>query len=346
MPEETRSDDISLVDLIRPLHERRRLLLSAVLLLALVCLGFALWTVLAQEAKQTQAFVVKLAQPLAFKDFQDVAAQVDKSSNGMLTVDYKRTPQDQRFPKGRDPFEGYFDDKGQWTQVSLDTLYFQGPAIAASLKATLIEFQTQRVLTRLIDDQIKRYSVPRDLVGLLRAEQKTQERLALLGQFEGTYPSLIRPNLTLNDRVIPVESQIMSAQLELQNLKGQHNDIALDELRSAYYQAILGLLRDSKLSPTTAIAVAYQTVIAGTTAPLAQQLASERTNLEYFVADRTATIPVLTSVVEVHVAKPSVTKELGLIAVWFAGGLLALLVVIYTLAFAARFRANLTASDS
>jgi len=380
------ADEISLVDLVMPLYRRKKFLGLGAVVLAVGCVvgTFALdWVT---RATGGTSYIVNLAVGMSYDDFRQLNG-MEWPGLGKLGFTYKFGDKDPRFPTGRDSFVGYYE-ANKLIQADVDTVMVSATnGTIGNLQDFVVKEQAFKAIHDLISDNLKSVipTVPIDLfklvdplkpvdptqkltvVDLIRELQKIEEKIALLQKFQSIYPSLIRSNLTLNDKVVPVETQIMDAELNRKLLRETLDDIALKRAIQYFYRAIPDLsdpvvealkkLRDKTLvmpdlqaGILSRVAIAFdqtmtkfnfeETPTSLTRAQLEDYLASERNNLERTLIDQLSAISLQTKVAEQGIAG-SLSDQIKTMALVFVAGLFLLVLWVYGAQLAGRLRTKL-----
>ncbi|MEI8095211.1 MAG: hypothetical protein WCG80_13465 [Spirochaetales bacterium] len=323
------NDEISLVDLVMPLYRQRRVLTVGAIVLAAVCLLGALASSWYQRTTAGTQYKVNLAVGMAYDDFQGLLG-FQWPGLGTLGLSYRSGDKDPRYPTGHDSFAGYYEG-GKLVQTEVDSLTVSATAgTPLALQDFLVKEQTFKAANDAIRGKLAEVASPGpaaklNVVDLIRGLQKIEDKLVLLKGFQATYPSLIRSNLTLNDKVVPVETQIMDAELARKGLKESLDDLALQRVIQHFYRAIPDLadpvpellkhLRDKTLDMpdlqtglTARVSQAYERTIAEfnftetqtdlSPTQLKAYIASERDNLERTLRDQISAISLQTTIVE------------------------------------------------
>jgi len=321
------SGDFSLVELLRPLYLQRKVLVWGSAVILGVCLLAGLWVAFGRDRDRSTFVEVRVAQPLFYKDLQEIQRSFFKPET-KTSITYMEGETDPHFPKGKDAFIGYFDAQGVWTQTGITQLYVRGEATPSQVQQRMIQFQEEHILSWVTQNQLRRFKQPHDVVSLLRAVQKTEERLLMLKGFQASYPSLIRSNLVLNNAVVPVESQIMAAELQLQGFRAVLADQTLDQLRGTFYEQLAKLKAGEPL-PSLEVPAEFL-----------PQLNLEKANLEWVLADAKATIRVLTQALVRQMPAPPLGKDLVPVALAFLALEVLLVLSLYAVHFARRLKGS------
>jgi hypothetical protein len=131
---------------------------------------------------------------------------------------------------GVDLFRGYLDDKHKLVRQNQGefTLVFstrnpnrsKAEAIASLLETDFIPvcFGKAQLDNIIVSKQAENSDTEADFLGLQVEKAQLRSTISLLEQFLRDYPSLIRSNLTLNEKMIPVEVQLMTARSRIKEI--------------------------------------------------------------------------------------------------------------------------------
>lgn len=247
------SDEINLFDLFLPLYKARFFLLKACLL------AFVIVTILFVSNLflfKTSMVKIITADGLSFEDFSVIKSEMKQESlfakNGeyLKNADllYKTDINKHEFLLNKDHFVGYYDEENKWVKRAVNTFFiqYQKPFNAEDdliLKDGVIDlfvyYQKLKSISSFIVSGYNLYiDNSKNLATITRQFEKNSETLEKLNSFLKVYPSLIRTNFTLNDKITPVEIQIMSTELEQANLIQSTEDILLNRLKFNFYQSL------------------------------------------------------------------------------------------------------------